>query len=257
MDVTTAIQLIQVPAGPVSIRDARMDRRRDVQLESFAIGATAVTVGEFYELAESPPPVESNTAAPASGVTWFAAIAWCNAASAREGLDPAYAVDGDRVRWDVASPGYRLPTEAEWERACRAGTTGPRYGELADIAWTAADARPGPHAVGGKAPNEWGLFDTLGNVWEWCWDYANTARYGAYRSMRGGGWDDPEWSVRASVRRGSAPDAVIEDVGFRVARGAMHAGESVVQGWSATEDRERALDAMRAPLPMGWTPLLE
>jgi hypothetical protein len=99
-----------------------------------------------------------------------------------------------------------------------------------------------------------GLYDTIGNVWEWCWDYADTARYGEYRSLRGGGWADEAWSCRASVRRGSAPDAVLEDVGFRSARGAVgEAGADRAQGWSAIADLERA--AISGPLPVGWTPL--
>ncbi len=94
----------------------------------------------------------------------------------------------------------------------------------------------------------------LGNVWEWCWDYADPARYGDYRSLRGGGWADREWSVRASARRGSAPDAMLEDVGFRVARGAVgEPGADAAQGWSADADRRRA--DVRGPLPLGWTPL--
>ncbi|GIG34936.1 hypothetical protein Cpa01nite_03170 [Cellulomonas pakistanensis] len=103
-------------------------------------------------------------------------------------------------------------------------------------------------------PNAWGLHDMLGNVWEWCWDFADTARYGDYRVLRGGGWADARWSVRASVRRGSAPDAVIEDVGFRVARGGAPPGDGdASQGWSADADRRRA--DVRGPLPPGWTPL--
>ncbi|WP_448007024.1 hypothetical protein [Agromyces bauzanensis] len=81
-------------------------------------------------------------------------------------------------------------------------------------------------------------------------------RYGDYRSLRGGGWADREWSLRASVRRGSAPDAVLEDAGFRVARGAVgEPGGDAAQGWSAASDRDRA--DVRGPLPLGWTPLHE
>jgi formylglycine-generating enzyme required for sulfatase activity len=118
----------------------------------------------------------------------------------------------------VSADGYRLPTEAEWEHACRAGTRGARYGELADIAWYRDNALGAVHAVGGKAPNAWGLHDMLGNVWEWCWDLLDREVYGSYRVLRGGGWSDPHWSCRASVRRGSHPTFEIDDVGFRVAR---------------------------------------
>jgi sulfatase modifying factor 1 len=190
---------------------------------------------------------------PAHSVTWFEAVRWCNRASDAAGLTPAYAMQDRDVVWHPGADGYRLPTEAEWEWSCRAGSTTPRYGELQDIGWTAADGVNGPQEVAGKAPNDFGLSDTLGNVWEWCWDFADTARYGEYRSLRGGGWADPPWSCRASVRRGSAPDAVLEDAGFRVARGpvATSAGHSA-QGWSAVDDWQRA--QIRGPLPIGWTP---
>ncbi len=121
------------------------------------------------------------------------------------GLDPAYAFDGEDVTWHVDADGYRLPTEAEWEYACRAGSTGPHYGPLAEVAWTAADGVSTPQHVGGKLPNLNGLFDTLGNVWEWCWDLLDPARYDDYRVFRGGGFADDAWSVRASTRRGGAP----------------------------------------------------
>lgn len=127
------------------------------------------------------------------------------------------------MHWEVASTGYRLPTEAEGEHACRAGSAEPRYGELSGIGWTAGDEVDGVQPVAGKTPNRFGLYDMIGNVWEWCWDHADTARYADYRSLRGAGWDDPQYSARASVRRASAPDA----------RRAHRQG----------------------PLPMGWTPL--
>ncbi len=205
-------------------------------------------------MTDAPWPAPRESDAPVHPITWFDAVHWCNAASEAAGLRAAYAVDGRDVAWDVAADGFRLPTEAEWEWACRAGTTGPVYGSLAEIAWSAGDDVDGPQPVARKTPNDFGLFDMLGNVWEWCWDYADTARYGDYRTLRGGGWADRDWSLRASVRRGSAPDAVLEDVGFRVARGAVgEAGEDAAQGWSAAADRARA--DIRGPLPMGWTPL--
>jgi formylglycine-generating enzyme required for sulfatase activity len=239
--------LASIPAGRLELRDARTRSLRQVELAAFELGVVPVTAAEFGGWAgtvagaggitagdaaastaagiNAGPGASSAAAArPAHPVTWFDAVRWCNAASEQAGLQPAYEVGGRRVRWDVAADGFRLPTEAEWEWACRAGTTTPTYGPLAEIAWTAADGLDGPQDVGGKAPNAFGLYDTIGNVWEWCWDYADTARYADYRSLRGGGWADREWSCRASVRRGSAPDAVLEDVGFRVARGAAGAG---------------------------------
>ncbi|HLS50286.1 MAG TPA: SUMF1/EgtB/PvdO family nonheme iron enzyme [Actinomycetaceae bacterium] len=86
-------------------------------------------------------------------------------------------------------------------------------------------------------------------------DRLDPARYGDYRVLKGGGWADPEWSCRVGVRRGYAPDARVDDVGFRVARGAAAPiGQSDGgQGWSETADRQRA--SLNGPLPVGWTPL--
>jgi formylglycine-generating enzyme required for sulfatase activity len=151
----------------------------------------------------------------------------------------------------VDADGYRLPTEAEWEFACRAGSTGAHYGPLAEVAWTSADGVTAPQDVGGKLPNLHGLFDTLGNAWEWCWDLLDPARYDDYRVFRGGGFSDDAWSVRASTRRGGPPRTHHDDVGFRVARGGFE-GRDAAQGWSAAVDAERA--AIPGPLPPGWTP---
>lgn len=111
-----------------------------------------------------------------------------------------------------------MPTEAEWEHACRAGTAGPRYGELDEIGWYRGNSHERIHEVGGKRPNSWGLYDMLGNVWDWCWDVYDAEVYGAYRVLRGGGWFDEHWSCRASARRRSHPTFQVDDVGFRVAR---------------------------------------
>jgi sulfatase modifying factor 1 len=159
---------------------------------------------------------------PVECVSWLAAVRYCNALSERAELTPVYAMsaDDEDVQWDVSADGYRLPTEAEWEYACRAGTIGPRYGELADIAWYRDNGLGTVHAVGGREPNAWGFHDMLGNVWEWCWDVYDREVYGSYRVLRGGGWSDEHWSCRASVRRRSHPTFQIDDVGFRVARSA-------------------------------------
>lgn len=244
-------ELLSLPAGQIELRDARSGRSNSVDLVGFEIARTAVTRAEFAATAGRG---LADPRTPAHGVTWLEAIDWCNAASEAEDLNPAYTRSGRRVEWNVAANGYRLPTEAEWEYACRAGSGGPHYGPLSEIAWTAADELSAPSDVALKAPNGFGAYDMLGNVWEWCWDYADTARYADYRTFRGGGWADEAWNVRASVRRGSAPDAVLEDVGFRVARGAGGAPTTKsAQGWSDEADRNRA--NVRGPIPFGWTPL--
>ncbi|MHA7303683.1 formylglycine-generating enzyme family protein [Arthrobacter sp. TMN-49] len=249
-----ALALMAIPAGNIALRDARTGSAREVALLPFALGRTQVTAAAWRSVMDDAGASPLPAGVPMHPVTWFDAVRWCNRASAVAGYAPVYSVYGREVNWDLGADGYRLPTEAEWEWAARAGTLTPTYGSLASIAWTATDEVQGPQPVAGKAANDFGLFDMIGNVWEWCWNYADTARYGEYRSLRGAGWDDPSWSARASVRRGSAPDAVLEDVGFRVARGAVgDAGGAAAQGWSAAADQLRA--AIKGPLPVGWTPL--
>lgn len=241
-------EMAHIPAGDVTLHDARRDLHRTVALEPFEIGVFAVTEEQLAEILGI---ASRHPRRPAVDLSWLRTVRFCNAASEWEGLDPAYTFDGEDITWHVDSDGYRLPTEAEWEYACRAGSTGPHYGLLADVAWTAADGVAAPQNVGGKLPNLNGLFDTLGNVWEWCWDLLDPARYDDYHVFRGGGYADDAWSVRASVRRGGAPRMHHEDVGMRLARGCFD-GADAAQGWSAAVDRERA--ATDDVLHQGWTP---
>jgi len=127
----------------------------------------------------------------------------------------------------TGDPEYRLPTEAEWEYACRAGTTGVRYGPVDDIAWYDLNGGQHIHPVAQKRANPWGLFDMLGNVFQWCGDW-----YGDYpavpvtdpkgpatgqeRVCRGGSWNGGPRFLRASVRACFGPDFRQDDVGFRV-----------------------------------------
>ncbi|MEV0700865.1 SUMF1/EgtB/PvdO family nonheme iron enzyme [Saccharopolyspora sp. NPDC050389] len=131
------------------------------------------------------------------------------ALQARPGVYPCDTATGDVV-CDWASEGYRLPTEAEWQYACKAGTTGYRYGEIDAVAWYVGNSGGRANDVGGKAPNAWGLHDTLGNVWEWCrglrrgglrLDHLPQERLG--RVPAGG----------ATVRRRSHPTFAIDDLG--------------------------------------------
>lgn len=244
-------QMIYMSGGDVLLKDARRKSERTVSLEPFEISDTPVSVEQF-KLGY----VENNSAetkpVPARSIRWLDAIQWCNQSSRQAGLEPAYRIEDTEVVWNPLANGYRLPTEAEWVYASQAGTLGPRHGNLTDIAWTEIDEVNEPQPMGLKNPNAYGLYDTLGNVWEWCWDRLDPARYGNYRLLKGGGWADPEWSVRVGVRRGDAPDAILEDVGFRVARGVVLNSDSY-QGWSEFVDRERA--SMSQALPVGWTPL--
>ena len=208
-----------VPPGPVTLSDRRTQTRWTTHVEPFRLGVVPVTRALYTDVTGNRPGGPGGADLPVTNVSWLDAVRFCNALSLREGLTPAYTPhpDDPTAEWDTSADGYRLPTEAEWEHACRAGTVGPRYGRLDDIAWYAGNAADRIHPVGGKAPNAWGLHDMLGNAWYWCWDLYDPDVYGSYRVLRGGGWSDEHWSCRASVRRRSHPTFHIDDVGFRVA----------------------------------------
>ena len=125
--------------------------------------------------------------------------------------------------------GYRLPTEAEWEYACRAGTTGDRYGDIDAVAWYDKNSGGGTHTVGKKKPNAWGFYDMLGNVWEWCMDWYDDypsvdvtdptgPSSGSGRVDRGGGWYNIAQGCRAAFRSGYDPGSRGNYLGFRLAR---------------------------------------
>ncbi len=236
----SSLDLVLVPptgdGATVELVDRRTRHRWRVEVPSFRLGAVPVTAGLYGQVTGRELPAGGENL-PATDVSWRDAVAFCNALSRQHGLTPAYDVqtggveptpgwapphrpapDDVTVARDRGADGYRLPTEAEWELACRAGTSGPRYGDLDAVAWHRASSDERPHPVGLKQPNAWGLLDTLGGVWEWCEDLYDEAVYGPYRVLRGGGWFDEPWSCRAGVRRRSHPSLRLDDVGFRLAR---------------------------------------
>ncbi|ANZ20510.1 hypothetical protein SNOUR_36410 [Streptomyces noursei ATCC 11455] len=224
MDTGTEAEntMVAVPPGQVTLSDRRTQRGWHVEVAPFQLSAFPVTQSRYARVTGRRPSSARGDRLPVEGVSWWDAVQFCNALSQREGLTPAYRLDttAETAEWDGFADGYRLPTEAEWEHACRAGTTGPRYGRLDEVAWHQGNSGGRIHPVGDKQPNAWGLYDMLGNVWDWCWDVYDAEVYGTYRVLRGGGWADEHWSCRASVRRRSHPTFRIDDVGFRIARSA-------------------------------------
>ena len=212
------LTMLAIPAGTATLSDRRTQRTWSVDLAAYQLATTPVTQAQYASVTGQRPSAAEGDQLPVETVSWEDAIRFCNSLSAAVGLTSAYDIDDGAVEWNTLADGYRLPSEAEWERACRAGTTDARYGPLDEIAWHRSNSDERSHAVGRKRPNDWGLYDMLGNVWEWCWDLYDPEVYDSYRVLRGGGWFDEHWSCRASVRRRSHPTYKIDDVSFRVAR---------------------------------------
>ncbi len=212
------LQMVDLPAGTIVLRDDRIGNTWHVELHGFAIGCYPITQAHYAAVTGEWPSSYIAAQCPVESVSWIDAVHFCNMLSRAAGLECCYDIYDDGTTLLHERNGYRLPTEAEWEYACRAGTDGPRYGRLDEIAWYSKNSHGHMHEVGRKQPNAWGLYDMLGNVWEWCADQYDPQVYGSYRLFRGGGWADPERGCLATNRRRSHPTFAIDDLGFRVAR---------------------------------------
>jgi formylglycine-generating enzyme required for sulfatase activity len=214
-------QMVKIPAGEIVLRDDRIKHQWTVEIQPFLLAKYPVTQDLYFVITKESPSAFKGNKKPVETVSWKEAVIFCNALSDTAGVKPCYAMgkDSEDVTFDSEAEGFRLPTEAEWEYACKAGTTEARYGEIGEIAWYKENSDGQTHEVGTKKPNAWGLYDMLGTVWEWCSDIYDKTVYGSYRIIRGGGWNDEARGCLATNRRRSHPTAFrIDDLGFRIAR---------------------------------------
>ena len=247
------------------------ETQHEVTVSNFRMSPYEVTQAEYEALMGVNPSQFSGENLPVENVTWLDAVRFCNLKSQQAGLTPVYTIDGSTVTWDRGANGYRLPTEAEWEYACRAGTTTPfntvhsigpeeanYYGhypyEIEENYFddSVLETRPGRYrqttvAVDSFEPNPWGLYNMHGNVNEWCWDL-----YGAYdpeqtddptgaaegtrRVYRGGGWNDFGKNLRSAYRAAGELNMASFNLGIRLVRSA---GEMLTGNVSTRSEVER------------------
>ena len=256
------IEMVFIPAGSFTMGSPESEIRRDndekqhsVTLSAFWMGQHEVTQEEYVAvMGTNPSSFKDNPLNPVEGVSWYNAVEFCNKLSEQQGLKPYYAVNKsrkdplnensiDRIKWIVTingGTGYRLPTEAEWEYACRAGTTTVFcYGNSLDStmanfddSYSKGEDRKKTLPVGSFKPNAWGLYDMHGNVWEWCFDWHDVKYYerssvkdpvnldgGMQRVLRGGSWRSIGGSdLRSANRSWSWANAYPSYYGFRVVR---------------------------------------
>ena len=200
----------------------------------FLLAATEVTQAQWSAVLDDCPSHFTDDDRPVESVTWIDAVRFCNALSRHEGLTVAYSVTDGAATWDNEADGYRLPTDAEWEYACRAGSltmfnSGGRSDDLKRVAWF--DRNSGGHTrdVADREPNDWGFHDVHGNVWEWVWDlYATLPDFspdnvespgiGPDRTIRGGSWYSDAKACRTTNFCRIDPSFANNDLGLRVAR---------------------------------------
>jgi formylglycine-generating enzyme required for sulfatase activity len=217
-----SIEYVAIPAGSFSMGSPIHEEGREesegpehrVSISAFQLGKYEVTRAQFARF------LKANAAAD---------IPESVQGDPSEGDLPAVGVSWDQASEFARWMGGRLPSEAEWEYAARAGTSGARYEEVDAIAWHNANSGGVAHEVGGKLENDFGLFDMLGNVYEWTQDrfdvYTEAARSdptgasdGNRRVARGGAFTDPVQFSRAAYRSVDLPGHRYPDYGFRVAR---------------------------------------
>ncbi|MGG2479868.1 formylglycine-generating enzyme family protein [Brevibacillus borstelensis] len=211
--------MVKIPRGHIQLRDDRKKTTWTVKVNSFLLAAVPVTHELYFSIMQETAGANDSPQTPVVEVSWNDAVLFCNLLSQLSGLQECYSIsdDGGSVVCNWEADGYRLPTEAEWQYACKAGAAGYRYGELDKIAWYRGNSGGMAREVGSKAPNAWGLYDMIGNVWEWCWDLYDENVYGSYRIFRGGSWAEEARGCGATCRRRSHPTFRIDDLGFRLA----------------------------------------
>ena len=266
-------ELVPVPGGEFSMGSSagRADETpHRVSLHPFFIDKYMVTQEFFERIMGVNPSKRKAKLNPVDPVKWDEAIRFCNLCSALDGLAPCY--DLKTGACDFSADGYRLPTEAEWEYACRADSStqycfGDDAGKLPQYAWSKPHSGGAPHPVGQKLPNAFGLFDMHGNVWQWCHDWYSESYYkesphdnpqgpatGKKRVLRGGAWDSVPEKCRAAYRHSEFAAyadvcLVYDSYGFRRVRRESRSGEKPVSTVPSTQPLPETASTTQEPKP--------
>ena len=215
--------MVQIDGGRFSMGDKNeVDAPlHEVVVSPFSIDKHLVTQEQYQRVMGTNPSRWKGDKNPVEQVRWSDAVRFCNKRSQLEGLQPCYDLQTWKCNFDAN--GYRLPTEAEWEYACRAGSTtayffGENPSKLGDYAWFDKNAGGHPRPVAQKRPNSWGLYDMCGNVWQWCNDFYQVDYYqsaprqdprgpneGQNKVVRGGAWRFSAENCRAGYRYNESP----------------------------------------------------
>lgn len=219
----TSSGMVQIPAGKFIMGDpSEVDATpHEVSVSAFLLDENLVTQDQFQKLMHENPSRWKGVTNPVEQVRWSDAVRYCNKRSEMEGLQSCYDLTTWKCNFDAS--GYRLPTEAEYEYACRAGTTTPYVCgdtpvKLGDFAWFDKNSGGHPRAAGQKQPNAWGLYDMCGNLWEWCNDFYQVDYYascpkqdpkgpeqGKTKVVRGGCWRATPDNCRSGFRYNENP----------------------------------------------------
>jgi formylglycine-generating enzyme required for sulfatase activity len=206
-----------------------------VTVSTFYMSKYEITQAEWVAVMGNNPSYFEGDNLPVEQVSWYDAIEYCNRRSVKEGLQPVYSGSGDDIVMNMQANGYRLPTEAEWEYAATGGNntlhtyTYAGSNNVDEVGWYYDNSDSTTHPVGTKAPNQLGIYDMSGNVWEWVWDWYSSytgnaqvdptgAVSGAYRVERGGSWGATAQFLRSASRYYDYPSYRYADLGFRVVR---------------------------------------
>jgi len=221
-------RMVEIPAGEFTMGDKNTGHVVVKISRPFLMDKYPVTQALYQKVMNKNPSIFNGEDLPVENINWFEAINFCNKLSKMCALQEIYDVDEKKVTINYEKNGYRLPTEAEWEYACCGNTTEERYGELDDIAWYSKNSGKQSQDVGQKLANEFGLFDMLGNVWEWCNDWYDKAypensqedykgpKNNSYRILRGGSWANFANIIGSAHRDRKHPLTRKDNRGFRL-----------------------------------------